>query len=149
MQRHLPNTPSPLSICSSDDMDNNGKDNCSVLHYLPQDDSRTALVVNSSWFSLSHDYAVLSRANLFVSQLCCKGFDLTPGFNPDWKKRDPVYKLPPKVQRGSFLGDVVKRFALCYRTAFCPVLSVCLSCLWRWCIVAKRLGGSRCHLVRR
>jgi len=41
----------------------------------------------------------------------------------------------------SFLGD-----RLCYRTV---VLSVCLSCLWRWCIVAKRLDGSRCHLVRR
>jgi len=58
----------------------------------------------------------------------------------------------------------VKRFALCYRTI---VLSVCLSCLRRWCIVAKqlppkghspnfrhmsvvakRLDGSRCHLAR-
>ena len=29
-----------------------------------------------------------------------------------------------------------------------PMLSDrCLSCLWRWCIVAKRLDGSRCHLV--
>ena len=34
----------------------------------------------------------------------------------------------------------VKWFALSYRTVVCPV------CLWRWCIVAKRLGGSRCHL---
>jgi len=31
-----------------------------------------------------------------------------------------------------------------------PMLSDrCLSCLWRWCIVAKRLHGSRCHLVWR
>jgi len=31
-----------------------------------------------------------------------------------------------------------------------PLLSDrCLSCLRRWCIVAKRLDGSRCHLVRR
>ena len=37
----------------------------------------------------------------------------------------------------------VKRFALCYRTVVCPVLSVCLSCLWRWCSVAKQLDGSR------
>ena len=30
-------------------------------------------------------------------------------------------------------------------------LSVCpvVTCLWRWCIVAKWLGGSRCHLTRR
>jgi len=35
----------------------------------------------------------------------------------------------------------VKRCVLCYWT------SVCLSCLWRWCIVAKRLDGSTCHLV--
>ena len=28
-------------------------------------------------------------------------------------------------------------------------LSVCLSCLWRWCIVAKRLDGSSCYLVWR
>jgi len=38
----------------------------------------------------------------------------------------------------------VKQFALCYRTvvlSVCPVsLSVCLRC---WCIVAKRLDGSR------
>jgi len=27
-----------------------------------------------------------------------------------------------------------------------PMLSDrCLSCLWRWCVVAKRLNGSRCH----
>ena len=25
----------------------------------------------------------------------------------------------------------------------------CLSCLWCWCIVAKRLDGSGCHLARR
>jgi len=25
----------------------------------------------------------------------------------------------------------------------------CLFCLWRWCIVAKRLDGLGCHLVRR
>jgi len=31
----------------------------------------------------------------------------------------------------------------------CLVYLVCLSCLWRWCIVAKRLDGSRCHLLWR
>jgi len=31
----------------------------------------------------------------------------------------------------------VKRFTLCYRTIVCPV------CLWLWCVVAKRLDGSR------
>ena len=31
-----------------------------------------------------------------------------------------------------------------------PVLSVCcLSCLWRWCTVAKRLHGSRWNLAQR
>ena len=39
----------------------------------------------------------------------------------------------------------VKRFALCNLTV---VLS-CLSCLWRWCIVAKQLDGSRWNLARR
>jgi len=28
-------------------------------------------------------------------------------------------------------------------------LSVPSLCMWRWCIVAKRLDGSRCHMVRR
>jgi len=28
-------------------------------------------------------------------------------------------------------------------------LSVCLSCLWRWCTVAKRLHGSRWNLACR
>jgi len=38
----------------------------------------------------------------------------------------------------------LKRFALCWpiRPLSCPV------CLWRWCIVAKRPHGSRCHLVQ-
>jgi len=36
----------------------------------------------------------------------------------------------------------------------CPILSdhcpsVCPVCLWCLCIVAKRLDGSRCHLVQR
>ena len=39
----------------------------------------------------------------------------------------------------------VNWFALCYRTV---VLSV-LFCLWCWCIVAKRLDGSRWNLTRR
>jgi len=40
-----------------------------------------------------------------------------------------------------FIGrPFVKRFALCHRTV---VLSVCLSCLWGWCTVAKWLDGSR------
>jgi len=38
----------------------------------------------------------------------------------------------------------VKQFALCYQTV---VMSV-LSCLLRWCIVAKRLDGSRWNLAR-
>jgi len=29
------------------------------------------------------------------------------------------------------------------------LLSVCLFCLWRWCIVAKRLNGLGCHFVWR
>ena len=57
----------------------------------------------------------------------------------------------------SFFGQpIVKRFALCYRTVVqsvclsCPVLSVSyMSCLQRWCIVAKRLDGSRWNLARR
>jgi len=35
------------------------------------------------------------------------------------------------------------------RCLSCPVCRSRLSCLWRWCIVAKRLHGSRCHLVWR
>jgi len=34
----------------------------------------------------------------------------------------------------------IKRFALCYQTIVCSVLSVCL---WCWCTVAKQLDGSR------
>jgi len=53
----------------------------------------------------------------------------------------------PMLSHYRFLGDRYKqRFALCYGTV---VLSVCLVCLQRWCIAAKRLDGSRCHLVRR
>jgi len=37
----------------------------------------------------------------------------------------------------------VKRFAYAIGRLSC--VSVCL---WRWCIVAKRLDGSRCHLVQ-
>jgi len=39
----------------------------------------------------------------------------------------------------------------CLSVLSCIVcLSVCLSvCLWRWCIVATRLDGSRCRLVWR
>jgi len=37
-----------------------------------------------------------------------------------------------------------KRFALCYRTI---VLYVCPVCLWHWCIVAKRLDGSRWNVA--
>jgi len=41
-----------------------------------------------------------------------------------------------------FLGD-----RLCYRKVRClSCLSVCLSCLWHWCIVAKRLDESRWNL---
>jgi len=59
-----------------------------------------------------------------------------------------VMLLPRYVSFGAcFLGEpFLKRFALCYRTVVCPV---CLSCLWRWCIVAKRLEGLGCHLVWR
>jgi len=43
-----------------------------------------------------------------------------------------------------FVGrPFVKRFALCYRSVVCPV------CLWRWCIVAKRLDESRRNLACR
>jgi len=39
----------------------------------------------------------------------------------------------------------VKRFTLSYQTVVsCPVMS----CLWRWCIVAKSLDGSRWNLPR-
>jgi len=31
----------------------------------------------------------------------------------------------------------------------CLSVLSCLSCLWRCCIVAKRLDGSKCHLVGR
>ena len=49
-----------------------------------------------------------------------------------------------------FLGRLfVKRFALCYRTVVCVSVCMRLSVLKRWCIVAKRLKGSRCHSVRR
>jgi len=42
--------------------------------------------------------------------------------------------------------------ALCYLPDHClsvclSVLSVCPVCLWRWCIAAKRLGGSRWNLA--
>ena len=53
------------------------------------------------------------------------------------------------VHRISFCGvtnfgrPFMKLFALCYQTVVSPV------CQWRWCIVAKRLDGSRCHLVWR
>jgi len=40
-----------------------------------------------------------------------------------------------------------KRFALYYRSRTVAWLFV-LSCPWRWCIVAKHLDGSRCHLAR-
>jgi len=46
-----------------------------------------------------------------------------------------------------FRRPFVKRFALCYRTVVlsCPV---CHSvCLWRWCIVAKRLDRWRWNLA--
>jgi len=39
--------------------------------------------------------------------------------------------------RSLFGRPLAKRFALCYQTVVCPV------CLLRWCIVAKRLNGSR------
>jgi len=39
----------------------------------------------------------------------------------------------------------VKRSALCYH----PVCLYCLLCLWHWCIVAKRLDGSRWNLACR
>jgi len=42
-----------------------------------------------------------------------------------------------------FGATVSKRFALCYRSLVClSVLSVVPVCLWRWCIVAKRLDRS-------
>jgi len=49
-----------------------------------------------------------------------------------------------KVLYASVFGwPLLKRIAQCYWTV---VLSVCLSCLWRWCTVAKRLDGSRWNL---
>jgi len=73
------------------------------------------------------------------------------------EKNEELWKFAPKppflgcfdgspcdraIVRGYVLGrPVVKRFVLCYQTV---VLSVCL---WRWCIVAKRLDGSRWNLA--
>jgi len=37
----------------------------------------------------------------------------------------------------------VKQLALCYRSVVCLTV-----CLYRWCIVAKRLDGLGCHLVQ-
>jgi len=60
----------------------------------------------------------------------------------DWRQ---LRRLPPKLCTNPcyatallevFGRPFVKRFALCYRSVVC---TVCLSCLWRWCIVAKRL----------
>jgi len=42
-----------------------------------------------------------------------------------------------------FWATVLKRFPLRNRTVVCPV------CLKRWCIVAKLLNRSRCHLAQR
>jgi len=39
------------------------------------------------------------------------GFNLTPGFYPDWKKRNPGTKIPPNVQTGS-LNCYLKRVNL-------------------------------------
>jgi len=36
-----------------------------------------------------------------------------------------------------------------YAIRLLPVLSVCVSCLWHWCIVAKRLDGSRWNFACR
>jgi len=47
----------------------------------------------------------------------------------------------------AFLGD---RFSNSWTCAIGPlsVMSVCLCvCLWRWCIVVKRLNGLKCHLI--
>jgi len=45
---------------------------------------------------------------------------------------------------GSVLSD---RRHIC--PPVCLSYPVFLSCLWRWCIVAKRLDGSRWNLTRR
>jgi len=53
------------------------------------------------------------------------------------------------LQSRCFSGTVlfgrlfVKRFALCYWTIVCLSCLSVMSCLQRWCIVAKRLDGSR------
>ena len=57
----------------------------------------------------------------------------------------------PKVVKGLMTGTFYHDFwaTVCKTVRFmlsdrCPVyLSVCLSCLRRWCTVAKRLDGSR------
>jgi len=52
-----------------------------------------------------------------------------------------------KMQKWHFWATVCKTVRLVLsRTPVCPV---CLSCLWRWCIVAKRLHGSRWNLAWR
>jgi len=47
----------------------------------------------------------------------------------------------------TFRGDRLQNVSP-YAIGPLSVFSV-LSCLWRWCIVAKRLDGSKRHLVRR
>ena len=51
-------------------------------------------VMNISQFSLTNQLQF--RLDLQA------GFDLTLGFNTNWKKHDPDCKFPPKVQPGSF-----------------------------------------------
>jgi len=57
-----------------------------------------------------------------------------------------VAKRSPMSARALVGRPLVKLFApyAIGRTVVCLSVSV----LYRWCIVAKRLGGSRCHLVR-
>jgi len=50
-------------------------------------------------------------------------------------------------QAGLFGRPFVKRFALRFALSYRTV--VCLSSLWRWCIMIKRLDGLGCHLVCR
>ena len=52
-------------------------------------------------------------------------------------------------QHLSFWTTVCKTVRPMLSVRCLSVLSVCLSCLWRWCIVAQRLDGSRWNLACR
>jgi len=84
---------------------------------------------------------------------------VSPAQDSDWTtyRLSPCHDGPLHTTRGSVPSSrhihsysrtparsgAVVRVARRYRTV------VCLSRLRRWCIVAKRLGGSQCHFVRR